>query len=138
MVATAVLIAVIAASVSAYQSMVPTAASRAKTAAMQFQHYLLLAQRTAVTRQTVTEVRLVNNEQPIAIANPLGPTAPGTPIACPVFPGTGVQVQNWPGVVQFTPSGSASQNLDLVIGAEGRNYRLRLFRASGLTQIDKL
>jgi type II secretory pathway pseudopilin PulG len=138
MVATVVLLAIIASTVSAYQSIVPSAATRAHTIARELQQHLLLAQRTALTRQAVTEVRLVNTESALAIANPLAPITPGTPVACPFHVGSDAQVQNWPGVVQFAPNGSANQNLDLVVGANGRNYRVQLFRASGLTQVSKL
>jgi len=100
---------------------------------------LRVARQTAIAKQRPVEVRLtaVASGQWVEQVVTGGGLTLTQPIIIPLVAPPGVTVRGWPGSVRFDASGMANRSLDLGVGYTGREYRLRLYQASGVIRINR-
>lgn len=112
---------------------------RARSSVDDLVSLLRMARNTAIARQQPVEVRLANSVDGTWVSNVVtgSVSSPGAPIVVPFVPQTGVTIRNWPGNIRFNPQGNSNTNVDAFVGYGGREYRLRLYQASGVLRINR-
>ncbi|XZE51836.1 GspH/FimT family protein [Planctomycetaceae bacterium SH139] len=116
-----------------------TQAANARGAVDELASTLRMARQTAIAKQRPVEVRLaaVASGQWVEQMVTGGGLTLTQPIIVPLVAPPGVSVRGWPGSIRFDASGTANRSLDLGVGFTGREYRLRLYQASGVIRINR-
>ena len=136
-----VALSIVAVSASAMLAIVGGAGSRSVRARMavdEIATHLRAARNTAISRGLAVEVSLGVAEDPLFVRSAVATTAGTGTLAFPVAAPPVVQIQGWDGPITFDAAGRPDRSLDVTVGGDGHDYRLQLFRASGLISVEKL